>query len=62
MRAMKRRVLSAALGAVVSASLVQGAAAHHSFAMYDVGKTYVMTGIVTLQMSFVGRKEKAFPD
>lgn len=24
-----------------------GAAAHHSFAMYDVNKTYVMTGIVT---------------
>ena len=47
MRAMKLRVVSAALGAAVSASLVQGAAAHHSFAMYDVGKTYVMTGIVT---------------
>jgi hypothetical protein len=44
---MKRRIASAALGAVVSLSLVHVAAAHHSFAMYDTGKTYVLTGIVT---------------
>src|SRR5688572_29912206 len=45
--AMKRGVASAALGFVVAFGLVQSAAAHHSFEMYDVGKTYVMTGIVT---------------
>ena len=44
---MKRKVTSAALGVGVSLSLVNAAAAHHSFAMYDVGKNYVMTGIVT---------------
>ena len=44
---MKRRMASAAFGAVVSLGLVHVAAAHHSFAMYDTGQTYVMTGIVT---------------
>ena len=44
---MKRKMTSAALGVVVSLGLVHAAAAHHSFAMYDVGKTYVMTGVVT---------------
>ena len=47
MREMKRRVVSAALGVAVSLGLLQAAAAHHSFAMYDVGTPYVMTGIVT---------------
>jgi hypothetical protein len=45
-RAMKRRLASAAFG-VVLLSVASVAAAHHSFAMYDTGTTYVMTGIVT---------------
>ena len=36
-------VLGAVLGMLVSGL----AEAHHSFAMYDVGKTYVLTGVVT---------------
>jgi hypothetical protein len=44
---MRRRMVSAAVGVVVSLGVVQVVRAHHSFAMYDVGKTYVMTGIVT---------------
>ena len=47
MRVLKRRMASAALGAAVSSGLAQAVLAHHSFAMYDVGETYVMTGIVT---------------
>jgi len=47
MDTMRRRVASAAFGVAVSLCVVRGAAAHHSFAMYDTGKTYVMTGIVT---------------
>src|SRR5688572_31982114 len=45
--ALKWRMASGARGAAVSLGLVHVAAAHHSFAMYDTGKTYVMTGIVT---------------
>ena len=39
----------AATAAAVSAAcwLSGSAQAHHSFAMYDLGKTYVMTGVVT---------------
>lgn len=37
----------AVLSAAVLAFGTAGAAAHHSFAMYDTNKTYVMTGIVT---------------
>jgi hypothetical protein len=39
-------VRAAAVG-VVAAIGVRGAAAHHSFAMYDEKKTYVLTGVVT---------------
>jgi hypothetical protein len=46
-RVTSRKIASAALSVLLSASFAQSAAAHHSFAMYDVGKTYVMTGIVT---------------
>ena len=38
---MKRILASAALGIAVSLGLAHVAAAHHSFAMYDTGKTYV---------------------
>jgi hypothetical protein len=41
------RKTSIAVSAVVLALAAAGAAAHHSFAMYDTNKTYVMTGIVT---------------
>jgi hypothetical protein len=40
-------ILFGAFAAVFSIAVVTSAAAHHSFAMYDTGKTYVMTGIVT---------------
>ena len=39
---------AAAAAAVLAAGWLSGSAqAHHSFAMYDLGKTYVMTGVVT---------------
>jgi hypothetical protein len=47
MRAMKQTFASASLAVLVSLGLVHAAAAHHSFAMYDTGQTYVLTGIVT---------------
>jgi hypothetical protein len=44
-------VLRTARSAIIGVAVTLGAAAtvqaHHSFAMYDTGKTYVMTGIVT---------------
>lgn len=45
-----RRLRSAAaafLVATIGGSLSTSAAAHHSFAMYDGEKTYVLTGVVT---------------
>jgi hypothetical protein len=39
--------MSAVLGFIAVAALATGAQAHHSFAMYDISKTYVMTGVVT---------------
>jgi hypothetical protein len=48
---MKTRVTSitvvAALAAPFGATLIAPARAHHSFAMYDEKKTYVLTGVVT---------------
>jgi hypothetical protein len=41
-----RKVSMAAMAGVL-ALCAGGAAAHHSFAMYDQSQTYVMTGIVT---------------
>jgi hypothetical protein len=41
------KVLTAAAAAVVAAVGIRAAQAHHSFAMYDEKKTYVMTGVVT---------------
>jgi hypothetical protein len=38
---------SAALGICVALSSIGLAQAHHSFAMYDIDKVYVMTGVVT---------------
>lgn len=38
---------SAALGAIIALAIASEASAHHSFAMYDIKKTYVMTGVVT---------------
>jgi hypothetical protein len=38
---------AAAAAAVVAAAGLRAAQAHHSFAMYDEKKTYVMTGVVT---------------
>jgi hypothetical protein len=35
------------LGVVLAATLAGAVHAHHSFAMYDMRKTYVMTGVVT---------------
>jgi hypothetical protein len=44
----KGRVRRGACGLAVGSLLAVAAAeAHHSFAMYDTGKTYVLTGIVT---------------
>jgi hypothetical protein len=42
---MKHRALTAVVLAVCV--LTGSAQAHHSFAMYDLNKTYVMTGVVT---------------
>jgi hypothetical protein len=42
-----RKSKVAALFALVFAGVASGAHAHHSFAMYDVNKTYVLTGVVT---------------
>jgi hypothetical protein len=42
-----RRLAAAAFGALSIGTLASSAQAHHSFAMYDTGKVYVMTGIVT---------------
>jgi hypothetical protein len=42
----KGRAVAAALGILIGA-FASGVHAHHSFAMYDVSKTYVMTGVVT---------------
>jgi hypothetical protein len=41
------RLLGAALGGMICAGFAGSVHAHHSFAMYDTKKTYVMTGIVT---------------
>ncbi len=41
------RAAVAALGTILFIALSSKAGAHHSFAMYDVKKTYVMTGVVT---------------
>jgi hypothetical protein len=46
---MKRQTIGSRVRVVLGASAVLAsgaAAAHHSFAMYDVGKTYVITGVV----------------
>jgi uncharacterized protein DUF6152 len=41
------RLTATALGALLLTAFAAGVDAHHSFAMYDVKKTYVMTGVVT---------------
>ena len=41
------RTAAGAVVAMLALATATSAAAHHSFAMYDVGKTYVMTGVVT---------------
>lgn len=41
------RLAGAALGAGLCVWVASAAQAHHSFAMYDIKKTYVMTGVVT---------------
>ncbi len=41
------KALTAVAAAVVAAVALRAAQAHHSFAMYDEKKTYVMTGVVT---------------
>jgi hypothetical protein len=43
----RTKVLGAASAIVVSAIGIRVANAHHSFAMYDEKKTYVLTGVVT---------------
>ena len=45
-QALINRVV-AALAAAAICALPAGVRAHHSFAMYDLSKTYVMTGVVT---------------
>jgi hypothetical protein len=45
-RNSRRRTGALALATIVLAG-AGSAAAHHSFAMYDIGKTYVLTGVVT---------------
>ena len=40
-------VLPSALALLACATCAVDAAAHHSFSMYDPGKTYVLTGVVT---------------
>ena len=42
-----RRLVAAPMAAAALCWLSGNAQAHHSFAMYDLGKTYVMTGVVT---------------
>jgi len=42
-----RRRVAATMAAAAVCWLSGNAQAHHSFAMYDLGKTYVMTGVVT---------------
>jgi hypothetical protein len=42
-----KRFAGAAVAAAVGCSVAAAVQAHHSFAMYDVKKVYVMTGIVT---------------
>jgi hypothetical protein len=44
---MIRLLARAAVGAMLFAAMSSAAEAHHSFAMYDVRKTYVLTGVVT---------------
>jgi hypothetical protein len=41
------RLTYVAVGAALWLSFASSSDAHHSFAMYDTGKTYVMTGVVT---------------
>jgi hypothetical protein len=44
---MKNKTLTITLGALVSAGLfVTTALSHHSFAMYDQGKTVILTGVM----------------
>jgi hypothetical protein len=42
-----RRLVAPALGWMIGCGIAGNAHAHHSFAMYDAQKTYVMTGVVT---------------
>lgn len=42
-----RRLAVPLLGFAIASSSSGGAHAHHSFAMYDTQKTYLMTGVVT---------------
>jgi uncharacterized protein DUF6152 len=42
-----RRAASILCGMILSCAAAGDASAHHSFAMYDVAKTYVITGVVT---------------
>jgi hypothetical protein len=64
-RVRSRRVVSVIIAAISAAGLVGGVHAHHSFAMYDQRKTYVLTGVVTrvdpnpnhLQLFFVPLNE-----
>lgn len=49
---MTRRLAKAGIAAIAAAAAsiagaIAPAAAHHSFAMYDQAKTYVLTGVVT---------------
>ena len=46
-RGTMSRAAVAAFGTILFIALSSKAGAHHSFAMYDVKKTYVMTGVVT---------------
>ena len=39
--------MAAVTGAAAAWWLAASMQAHHSFAMYDLGRTYVMTGVVT---------------
>jgi Family of unknown function (DUF6152) len=47
LRMKTKRVASVTLGAALVLLAARGALAHHSFAMYDTKKVYVMTGVVT---------------
>lgn len=61
----KRRWTTAVLAALVAGALGATVQAHHSFAMYDLKKVYVLTGVVTrvdpnpnhLQLFFVPLNE-----